>query len=110
MELVRISKAKAIEYLANAKNGTEPVWFKTNGNTPTNANVDRIYIDNANANGWKSCHTGRWVNVYKPVDAGKVYFRYDSNGNKVGIYGYDECKIAYVPKSDYAKLLGKGVK
>lgn len=84
MNYKRISKANAIEFLKNSKTGTEPVWFKTNGNTPYGKRLDSI-----NAN-------GKHISVYAPVDAGKVTFRYDENGNKVGIYGYDECKVAYI--------------
>lgn len=90
-----VTKAKAIEFLANSKTGRESVWFKTNGNTPWNANVDKIDVN------------GKWIPVYAPCDAGKVFFKYDENGNKVGIYGYEECKVAYVLDEDYFKIFGK---
>jgi hypothetical protein len=81
----RITKEQAIKYLANSKTGREPVWFKTNGNTSKFAmNLDKIDVN------------GKWVSVYAPCDAGKVFFKYDANGNKVGIYGYEECKVAYI--------------
>jgi DNA-binding PadR family transcriptional regulator len=79
-----INAMEAKKFLANSKTGTEPVWFKTNGNTPSNADVDNIYVN------------GRWVKVYRATDAGKVTFKYDADGKKTDVYGYSECKVAYV--------------
>ena len=87
MKYKRITKAKAIEFLANSKTGTESVWFKTNSETDYSHNGDNIGAITVN---------GKCTWVYNATDAGKVCFRYDSNGNKVGIYGYDECKVAYI--------------
>ena len=84
MKYKRITKEQAIQFLINSKTGTEPVWFKTNENTILGAELDMIDVN------------GKWISVYAPTDAGKVFFKYDENGNKVGIYGYEECKVAYV--------------
>lgn len=85
MKYKRITREKAIEFLINSKTGTEPVWFKTNRKTDYNAKrIDAI------------CVNGTWICVYAPTDAGKVYFKYDENGNKTDIYGYEECKVAYI--------------
>ena len=81
----RITKSEAIKYLSQSRTGTEPVWFKTNRNT---LNYGQRF-DTINVN-------GNVLSVYAPVDAGKVFFKYDVNGNKIDVYGYEECKVAYV--------------
>lgn len=95
MKYKRITKEKAIEFLKNSKNGMEGVWFKTNGNTDkTGKRIDTIEIN------------GKAIEVYSHTDAGKCNFRFDDNGNKINIYGYEECKVAYVLVSDYEKIFG----
>ena len=88
----RITKSEAIKYLSQSRTGTEPVWFKTNRNT---LNYGQRF-DTINVNGNVLSVNGNVLSVYAPVDAGKVFFKYDVNGNKIDVYGYEECKVAYV--------------
>lgn len=91
----RITKSEAIKYLSQSRTGTEPVWFKTNRNT-LNYGKCLSYITDGN---------GKPISVYAPTDAGKVFFKYDVNGNKFDVYGYEECKYAYVLADGYHKIM-----